>query len=93
MALKSGKSMLRVLIVLAIGQIIGWGTVGLLSVVAWLQSFITRAITARKSGSLVAQDASDDCGIVSTEDDLLLCCMDANNEVNCDPVLKVLKPD
>ena len=33
MALKSGKSMLRVLVVLAIGQIIGWGTVGLLSVV------------------------------------------------------------
>lgn len=30
---KSGKTMLRVLIVLAIGQVIGWGTIGLLSVV------------------------------------------------------------
>lgn len=30
---KSGKSIARVLIVLAIGQVIGWGTVGLLSVV------------------------------------------------------------
>jgi len=30
---KSGRTMLRVLIVLAIGQIIGWGTIGLLAVV------------------------------------------------------------
>jgi hypothetical protein len=67
--------------------------VGLLSVIASLQSFITRAITARKSGPPVVRDASDDCAIVSTEDDLLLCCMDASNEVNCAPVLKVLKPD
>ncbi|CAN7288760.1 MFS transporter [Bradyrhizobium sp. LjRoot220] len=31
--LKSGKTLFRVLIVLAIGQIIGWGTIGLLTVV------------------------------------------------------------
>jgi predicted MFS family arabinose efflux permease len=31
--LKSGKTLFRVLIVLAIGQIIGWGTIGLLAVV------------------------------------------------------------
>lgn len=33
MSLESGKSILRVLIVLAIGQVIGWGTVQLLSVI------------------------------------------------------------
>src|SRR5262245_915795 len=67
--------------------------VGLLSVIASLQSFITLSIRARKRGPRILRDASDDCAIVSTEDDLLLCCMDEDNEVNCDPVLEMLKPD
>ena len=66
---------------------------GLLSIIASLQSFISVSAKARYRGLRALRDASDDCAIVSTEDDLLLCCMDANNEVNCVPVLEILKPD
>lgn len=67
--------------------------VGLLSIIASLQSFISFSTKAHYRGFRALRDASDDCAIVSTEDDLLLCCMDANNELNCAPVLEMLKPD
>lgn len=65
------------------------------NVVSELQSFIASSLSGAHAGRprKSVQDASDDCAIVSTEDDLLLCCMDADNEVNCVPVLKALKPD
>jgi hypothetical protein len=64
----------------------------LMSMVSELQGVIANSHTSARQRKLAGDDR-DGCVIVSTEDDLLLCCWDGNEFFDCAPVLKLLKPD